>query len=109
MKQSKTPVERIHVGLLDGIPRPKADGAYVYYVDYHALELECAELRKDAERYQWLKEQAGYYQDGSQTVVELVQDDATRTCFIKVGSKYYGKDGCGFNAAIDAALEDSHD
>src|SRR3990167_9433093 len=48
---------------------------------------------EDAARYRWIKKQAGYWQDGSQTIVGLVQDDATRTCFIKVGSKYYGADG----------------
>lgn len=35
---SDTPVERIHVGLVDGIPRQKPDGAYVYYYDYEQLE-----------------------------------------------------------------------
>lgn len=58
---AETKVERIHVGLLDGIPRPKADGAYVYYADYATLErslaakeAECDRLREDSERYAML-------------------------------------------------------
>lgn len=59
---------------------------------------------KDAARWRGLKALAGYYQNSSQTAVKLDQDDATRSCFIKVGEKYYGTDGSSFDAAIDAAL-----
>ena len=40
--QTPRKVERIHVGLVDGIPRIKEDGAYVYYHDYQQLERELA-------------------------------------------------------------------
>lgn len=63
-----------------------------------------AEARKDAERWKGLVALCGYWQDGSQIEVTLDQDDATRTCFIKVGNKRYSQEGCGFSAAIDAAI-----
>lgn len=59
---------------------------------------------KDAERWRALRGLAGYYQDGSQTTVMLYQDDATRSCFIRVGDKSYGGDGTNFEAALDSAL-----
>ena len=43
-------VERMHCGLVDGIMRPKADGAYVYYADYAKLEEELNIWRDRADR-----------------------------------------------------------
>ena len=34
-----------------------------------------------------LRELCGYYQDGSDAIVVLFQDDATRDCLVKVGNK----------------------
>lgn len=34
-------------------------GDYVAWEDYEALKAECEQLRKDAERYRWLREQCG--------------------------------------------------
>ena len=36
------------------------DGDYVLYEDYEALQAECEKLRKDAERYRWLREHGRY-------------------------------------------------
>lgn len=64
--------------------------------------------RRDAERWRALKELAGYFQNGSQETVTLYQDDATRSCFIKVGrgdrAKVHGTDGSSFNSVIDALI-----
>ena len=66
-------VERIHVGLVDGIPRPKEDGAYVYYYDYQKLERDLATAREaaleeaakvcDARRDKWNDHSGHYEQD----------------------------------------------
>lgn len=57
-----------------------------------------------------LMEMCGAWQDGSQMIVILHQDDATRTSIVEVGStmggkharpaKRYFRDGCGFETAI---------
>lgn len=41
------------------IVRESDDGDYVLYEDYEALKAEFEELRKDAERYRWLREKCG--------------------------------------------------
>jgi hypothetical protein len=58
--------------------------------------------KKDADRLAGLRELMGYIEDGSSDTVRLFQDDATRSFFVKIGSReYYGE---GFKGAIDAAL-----
>lgn len=68
------------------------------------LVAQARQLRANADRWLGLKELAGYYQDGSDTTVKLYQDDALRSCFIKVGEKTYGTDGSSFDSAIDSAI-----
>lgn len=69
---------------------------------------ELAAALRDAARWRALKELAGYLGDGSQETVTLYQDDATRSCFIKVGdgnrAKRYGKDGSSFNGIMDELI-----
>lgn len=65
---------------------------------------------RDAQRWRKLIELCGHLQDGSQTTVQLYQDDATRTAFVTVSPKSshrkdYFIDGCGFDAAIDSVPE----
>jgi len=53
----------------------------------------------DAARWRKLVELAGYWQNGSETEVKLVQDDATRQCILGVGkARYYAG---SFAGAID--------
>lgn len=59
---------------------------------------------QDAARYRWLIEQAGHWQDGSDTIVKLYEDDATRTAFVAVGNKQHYVDGGSFDTTIDAAM-----
>jgi len=59
-------------------------------------------LVQDGERWRKLVRCCGYIQDGSDTTVSLFQDDATKTCFVKVGSQsFFGSDGGSFEEAID--------
>jgi hypothetical protein len=41
-------IQRWHLGLTDGIMRPRDDGAFVYYSDYEALQSRVAELERAA-------------------------------------------------------------
>lgn len=61
-------------------------------------------ISRDAARYRWLVEQAGYFQDGSDTTVTLVSDDATRSRFIKIGDTTLGTDGSTFSSIIDEEI-----
>ena len=76
----------------------------IYRAAVYELEQENKELRKVAARYAWLKEQAGYVEDGSCQTVKFFQDDATRSWHIKAGNASYGCDDCSLDAAIDAAM-----
>ena len=60
------------------------------------------EVEKDAARLKGLRELCGFVQNGSDTVIKIFQDDATREWVVKVGEESY----CGrsFGTAIDAAL-----
>lgn len=58
----------------------------------------------DALRFRKLRELCGYVENGSDTVVTIFQDDATRDWVCKVGNKRYW--GRSMEAAIDAAIED---
>lgn len=72
---------------------------------------EYAELRRHARYWRWVRDQAGYHQDGSESTVTLVQDDATRSAFIHVGKRCYGTDGSTFEGIIEGELakENDHD
>jgi hypothetical protein len=61
-------------------------------------------VSSDTERLKKLRELCGYVEDGSDTKVTLLQDDATRTWFCGVGQHSYFSEN-GFIAAIDAAIE----
>lgn len=64
------------------------------------------QIKQKAEAWDALIELCGHVQDGSDTVVTLSQDDATRTCFIRVGKKsYFGLDGGSFLAAVAEATK----
>lgn len=66
------------------------------------MPLETQEQR-EAAMWRKLIGLAGYWQNGSETLVTLAQDDATRTCFLKVGkATYYGN---SFAAALSEAPE----
>ncbi len=41
------------------------------------------EISRKADAWDTLMDMCGSWQDGSQTTVSLIQDDATRTCLIK--------------------------
>jgi hypothetical protein len=56
---------------------------------------------RDAVRWRKLRAQCGYWQNGSDTTVTLSQDDATRSCFIKVGKQTYGTDGSTIEGLVD--------
>lgn len=58
---------------------------------------------KDAERFKGLLDLAGNWQDGTNATVSLLQDDATRSCIVKVDNEtfYYST----FREAIDKAIE----
>ncbi len=80
----------------------------------HQRQTEALEQFKrdmqDAQRWRKLIELCGHLQDGSQTTVQLSQDDATRTAFITVSpshtlERHYYQSGCGFEAAIDSVPE----
>ncbi len=60
---------------------------------------------EEAKKWKDLKELAGHWQDGSSTVVKLFDDDATRSCFIKVGDKTYGTDGSSYDSALAEAVK----
>ncbi len=68
-----------------------------------AKDEELAELRADKERLRGLRELCGYVENGSDTVVTLFQDDATKDWFCKVGKTSHW--GNSFDAAIDAARQ----
>lgn len=71
--------------------------------------------QRDAERWRKLVALCGSLRDGSQTIVKLIQDDATNTAFIVVGSdrdpnrKEYFEERGSFESAIDLVVlgEDS--
>lgn len=50
-----TEPDRIHVGLVDGLPRIKSDGAYVYYTDYkrmrESLSAQVEALKRENEQW----------------------------------------------------------
>lgn len=67
------------------------DGDYILYEDYEALQAECEKLRKDAERYRWLRDPCS----GAEHVVMYGRGD-------------YGKglkSGSTLDDDIDAAME----
>lgn len=57
---------------------------------------------QDAERWRKLVRLCGHWQDGSDTVVKLTQDDATRQCLITVDGQYNGP--TGFGGSFEQAL-----
>lgn len=58
-------------------------------------------------RMQGLRKLCGYVENGSDTVVKIFQDDATRDWVVKVGPKsYYAVD---LGTALDKAIEDIKD
>lgn len=66
---------------------------------------ECLRSRAaNARRFEWLMEQVGSFQDGSETTVTLLSDDATRTRCVKVGERYHGVDARTFESVIDEAM-----
>jgi hypothetical protein len=76
------------------------------------ISADIAELRKakeeterDAQRYLWLREQAGYVEDGSCQEVSFGQDDATRSWSIRCGNRHYYGDHRTLDAAIDEAMK----
>ena len=68
-----------------------------------ALKAENERLRKDAERYQGIRQLLGYVQDGSSTTVEIFQDDATSTFHLRLDDKSYVYADC-FGTLIDLAM-----
>jgi ribosomal protein L30E len=76
------------------------------------MTMSCSELKEmedAANAWRTLMELCGYWQDGSQETVKLVQDDATCTCIIVVGNeprqkRFYVERG-DFLSAIKMANE----
>lgn len=62
---------------------------------------EITALKRDASRWRALREMCGYFQCGEDETVTLYQDDATRSCFIKVGKTVHGTDGSTFESILD--------
>lgn len=57
-------------------------------------------LEQDALLWRTLRDLCGYLGDGSSDTVTLSQDDATRSCFIKVGGKRFGTDRSTFEGIL---------
>lgn len=61
-------------------------------------------IKQKAQAWDALMEICGHWQDGSQERVTLFQDDATKTCVIRVGEKpkdkHYFKEGGSFELAL---------
>lgn len=69
------------------------------------------QLEQDAMNWRNLLEVAGHWQDGSDEIVTLYQDDATRECLVKVGyESKFGRvprhyPGATFAGALAAAIK----
>lgn len=69
--------------------------------------LEEARLKRDAESWRRLRRFCGYIENGSDTVVHLSQDDATRDWVFSIGERsFYGKSP---EAALGAAVNELGD
>lgn len=66
------------------------------------LAVDALAVARNATRLQTLRELCGYLQDGSDTVVHVFQDDATRTWVVKVGEHQHHF-GDSLGQALDAA------
>jgi hypothetical protein len=70
-------------------------------------ERALAEARRDAGRLQSLRNLCGFIEDGSDTTVKILQDDATHSWLVIAGRKQ--SHGPTLSAAIDAALQPEKD
>lgn len=68
--------------------------------DFATLE----QIRKDAERYRFIKDQLGNMMDASEQTISLFQDEATREFVINIGRGYFT--GGSLESAIEAAMKD---
>lgn len=66
---------------------------------------ELERLRKIERLYKGLRELCGYFQDGSDTVIKIMQDDATRSFHLYVDKKWYH--GESLEEALTSAIEGS--
>lgn len=97
-------------------PEEKRSGQYIFeraniQVEAYLAALASPEvqaLRKDAERLEALIALCGYVEDGSDSVVRIFQDDATREWVVRIGGPMDGAifHGPSPRAAIDAAMEE---
>ena len=71
-------------------------------------KVEILQWKKDAERLAVLRKLLGYVENGSNTMLKIFQDDATKEYIIKLGddSRYFAR---SFEAVIDLAAEDLGD
>lgn len=67
----------------------------------------CEQLERKAAAWDSLQALCGYYQNGSETTVTLAQDDATRSCWIKVGteSKFHRKPRSYYAGSFEGAVQ----
>lgn len=66
-----------------------------------AANARLGKTERDAARWRKLTELVGHWQEGSNGIVRLFQDDATRECFIEVDGK--ADYGPSFESVIDRA------